>query len=146
MTVLGAVEIESCEDPWETVPVIGGTLVDARAECAGEAPTARCRTGVSAADTEQSPLARGLVPGEFEGARHGGAGLHGLDPPALPVHRTGGALARDAIRQIPPVAAFVPVDHGLQHALTAATVEQLSLIHISEPTRHFKRSRMPSSA
>ena len=26
------------------------------------------------------------------------------------------------------------------------TVEELSLIHISEPTRHFKRSRMPSSA
>ena len=25
-------------------------------------------------------------------------------------------------------------------------VEMLSLIHISEPTRHFKRSRMPSSA
>ena len=25
-------------------------------------------------------------------------------------------------------------------------VEELSLIHISEPTRHFKRSRMPSSA
>ena len=24
--------------------------------------------------------------------------------------------------------------------------ESLSLIHISEPTRHFKRSRMPSSA
>lgn len=36
MTVLGAVEIECCEDPWEAVPVIGGTLVDARAECAGE--------------------------------------------------------------------------------------------------------------
>ena len=32
--------------------------------------------------------------------------------------------------------------------LTAAKEEQhnLSLIHISEPTRHFKRSRMPSSA
>ena len=26
------------------------------------------------------------------------------------------------------------------------TAEDLSLIHISEPTRHFKRSRMPSSA
>ena len=26
------------------------------------------------------------------------------------------------------------------------TTEVLSLIHISEPTRHFKRSRMPSSA
>ena len=26
------------------------------------------------------------------------------------------------------------------------TVKSLSLIHISEPTRHFKRSRMPSSA
>ena len=26
------------------------------------------------------------------------------------------------------------------------TDKQLSLIHISEPTRHFKRSRMPSSA
>ena len=25
-------------------------------------------------------------------------------------------------------------------------VYRLSLIHISEPTRHFKRSRMPSSA
>ena len=25
-------------------------------------------------------------------------------------------------------------------------VDNLSLIHISEPTRHFKRSRMPSSA
>ena len=27
-----------------------------------------------------------------------------------------------------------------------ANREGLSLIHISEPTRHFKRSRMPSSA
>ena len=27
-----------------------------------------------------------------------------------------------------------------------AQVKNLSLIHISEPTRHFKRSRMPSSA
>ena len=26
------------------------------------------------------------------------------------------------------------------------TAKTLSLIHISEPTRHFKRSRMPSSA
>ena len=26
------------------------------------------------------------------------------------------------------------------------SVVKLSLIHISEPTRHFKRSRMPSSA
>lgn len=37
MTVLDAVEIERHEDPWEAVPVIGGTLVDARAEGAGEA-------------------------------------------------------------------------------------------------------------
>ena len=29
---------------------------------------------------------------------------------------------------------------------TLQKIEQLSLIHISEPTRHFKRSRMPSSA
>ena len=33
------------------------------------------------------------------------------------------------------------------HATTLHGAEQtLSLIHISEPTRHFKRSRMPSSA
>ena len=30
--------------------------------------------------------------------------------------------------------------------LTDALDQLLSLIHISEPTRHFKRSRMPSSA
>ena len=30
--------------------------------------------------------------------------------------------------------------------LGAGAVLVLSLIHISEPTRHFKRSRMPSSA
>ena len=38
----------------------------------------------------------------------------------------------------------------VQNTMTAIrTLEQinnLSLIHISEPTRHFKRSRMPSSA
>ena len=31
-------------------------------------------------------------------------------------------------------------------SLRAAQILTLSLIHISEPTRHFKRSRMPSSA
>ena len=31
-------------------------------------------------------------------------------------------------------------------ALATAEAMDLSLIHISEPTRHFKRSRMPSSA
>ena len=35
----------------------------------------------------------------------------------------------------------VEVEDHVKHALYG-----LSLIHISEPTRHFKRSRMPSSA
>ena len=34
-----------------------------------------------------------------------------------------------------------------RHCFAHLTIEEnLSLIHISEPTRHFKRSRMPSSA
>ena len=33
-----------------------------------------------------------------------------------------------------------------QHGVSISTVQQLSLIHISEPTRHSAISRMPSSA
>ena len=35
---------------------------------------------------------------------------------------------------------------GLAPTLSVGDIVVLSLIHISEPTRHFKRSRMPSSA
>ena len=43
---------------------------------------------------------------------------------------------------------FLTVANLLNIGIQAATVAilALSLIHISEPTRHFKRSRMPSSA
>ena len=40
----------------------------------------------------------------------------------------------------------VIADETLDPQLIAARLLDLSLIHISEPTRHFKRSRMPSSA
>lgn len=49
MTVLDAVEIERHEDPWEAVPVIGGTLVDARAEGAGGGRRAGCHGGILSA-------------------------------------------------------------------------------------------------
>ena len=35
---------------------------------------------------------------------------------------------------------------GRSARIFKSEVKELSLIHISEPTRHFKRSRMPSSA
>ena len=40
------------------------------------------------------------------------------------------------------------VGAGIMSATLAVLLKELdlSLIHISEPTRHFKRSRMPSSA
>ena len=61
------------------------------------------------------------------------------------------ALHVGYVNSVPGFEALPPV-HDLR--AVAAAVEQhapdlvlvLSLIHISEPTRHFKRSRMPSSA
>ena len=43
---------------------------------------------------------------------------------------------------------FAPVDYDEVDPAFGdwEDVKRLSLIHISEPTRHFKRSRMPSSA
>ena len=37
-------------------------------------------------------------------------------------------------------------EKGLERGRVEGIEQGLSLIHISEPTRHFKRSRMPSSA
>ena len=44
------------------------------------------------------------------------------------------------------VAAAIPVVGPLRRSLAGDTVNKLSLIHISEPTRHTNASRMPSSA
>ena len=41
---------------------------------------------------------------------------------------------------------YVSAEKTRQTGTKEGCAEGLSLIHISEPTRHFKRSRMPSSA
>ena len=56
-----------------------------------------------------------------------------------------GTLIMEAITVLLILTVILKVDGG-EHWTTFNWVYILSLIHISEPTRHFKRSRMPSSA
>ena len=50
-----------------------------------------------------------------------------------------------SVMEVPKIEKIV-VNMGVGDAVQNSKVLDLSLIHISEPTRHFKRSRMPSSA
>ena len=72
------------------------------------------------------------------------------DLPVIPPHllpedgRFGAGPSRVRPEQLGALARAGTTLLGTSHR--QAPVKDLSLIHISEPTRHFKRSRMPSSA
>ena len=74
------------------------------------------------------------------------------DPQPRPVRRTDGVRV-SAPEDASPERATVPDSVRAKAAALkprrrfgGTEAQILSLIHISEPTRHFKRSRMPSSA